>query len=36
MNIVSNALSRILCIFSVMPLQTNLSERILTLQHDDD
>ena len=36
MNIVVDALTRRPCIFSVMPLQTNLHENILTLQHDDD
>jgi hypothetical protein len=36
MNKVADALSRKLCIFSVMPLQTNLHEKILTLQRDDD
>ena len=36
MNIVIDALSRRPRIFLVMPLQTNLREKILTLQHDDD
>jgi hypothetical protein len=36
MNIVVDALIRRPHIFSVMPLQTNLHERILTLQSDDD
>jgi len=36
MNRVADALSRRPCIFSVLPLQTNLRENILTLQRDDD
>jgi hypothetical protein len=36
MNRVVDALSQRLHIFSVMPLQTNLHEKILTLQHDDE
>jgi hypothetical protein len=36
MNLVADALSRRPHIFSVLPLQTNLCEKILTLQHDDD
>jgi hypothetical protein len=35
-NRVADALSWRPHIFSVMPLQTNLCEMILTLQHDDD
>jgi hypothetical protein len=35
-NRVADALSRIPHIFSVLPLQKNLREKILTLQHDDD
>jgi hypothetical protein len=35
-NKVADALSQRPCIFSVMPLQTNLREMILTLQCDDD
>jgi hypothetical protein len=35
-NRVADALSRRPRIFSVLPLQTNLREKILTLQHDDD
>jgi hypothetical protein len=35
-NRVADALSRRPCIFSVLPLQTNLRENILTLQRDDD
>jgi hypothetical protein len=35
-NRVVDALSRRPCIFSVLPLQTNLREKILTLQRDDD
>ena len=33
---VADALSRRPCIFSVLPLQTNLREKILTIQRDDD
>jgi hypothetical protein len=33
---VADALSQGPCIFSVMPLQTNLRENILTLHRDDD
>jgi hypothetical protein len=33
---VVDALSRRSCIFLVLPLQTNLCEKILTLQRDDD
>ena len=36
MNLVADALSRRPHIFSVLPLQTNLHENILTLQCDDD
>jgi hypothetical protein len=36
MNRVADALSRRPCIFSVLPLQMNLCENILTLAHDDD
>jgi hypothetical protein len=36
MNRVANALSRIPHIFSVLPLQTNLHEKILTLQRDNE
>ena len=36
MNQVVDALSQRPRIFSVMPLQTNLLENIITLQHDDD
>jgi hypothetical protein len=36
MNRVVDALSRGPCIFSVLPLETILREKILTLQHDDD
>jgi hypothetical protein len=36
MNIVADALRQRPCIFSVVPLQTNLRENILTLQRDDD
>jgi hypothetical protein len=36
MNRVVDALSRRPRIFSVLPLQTNLREKILTLQRDDD
>ena len=36
MNRVADALSRRPHIFSVLPLQTNLHENILTLQCDDD
>ena len=36
MNRVADALSRRPRIFSVLPPQTNLSEKILALQHDDD
>ena len=36
MNRVADALSRRPRIFSVLPLQTNLHEKILTLQRDDD
>jgi hypothetical protein len=36
MNRVVDALSRRPRIFSVLPLQTNLREKILTLQLDDD
>jgi len=36
MNRVAYALSKRPHIFSVMPLQTNLHEKILTLQRDDD
>jgi hypothetical protein len=36
MNQVADALSRRPHIFSVLPLQTNLCENILTLQHDND
>jgi hypothetical protein len=35
-NRVVDALSRRPRIFSVLPLQTNLHEKVLTLQHDDD
>jgi hypothetical protein len=35
-NRVADALSRRPCIFSVIPLQMNLRERILTIQFDDD
>jgi hypothetical protein len=35
-NRVADALSRRPRIFSMLPLQTNLSENILTSQHDDD
>jgi hypothetical protein len=35
-NRVADALSRRPRIFSVLPLQTNLREKILTLQRDDD
>ena len=35
-NRVADALSWRPCIFSVLPFQTNLREKILTLQHDDD
>jgi hypothetical protein len=35
-NQVENALSLRPSIFSMLPLQTNLCENILTLQHDDD
>jgi hypothetical protein len=35
-NRVADALSQRPCIFSVLPLQTNLREKILTLQRDDD
>ena len=35
-NRVANGLSRRPCIFLVLPLQTNLREKILTLQRDDD
>jgi hypothetical protein len=36
MNRVVDSLSRRPCIFSVLPLQMNLREKILTLQRDDD
>jgi hypothetical protein len=36
MNQVADALSRRPRIFSVLPLHTNLCEKILTLQHDND
>jgi hypothetical protein len=36
MNRVADALSQRPHIFSVLPLQMNLREKILTLQHDDD
>jgi hypothetical protein len=36
MNRVADALSRRPCIFLVKPLQTNLLEKILALQRDDD
>ena len=36
MNRVADALSRRPRIFSLLPLQTNLREKVLTLQHDDD
>ena len=36
MNRVADGLSRRPCIFLVLPLQTNLREKILTLQRDDD
>jgi hypothetical protein len=36
MNRVANALSRRPCIFSVIPLQMNLQEKIQTIQVDDD
>ena len=36
MNRVEDALSQRQHIFSVLPLQTNLREKILTLQCDDD
>ena len=36
LNRVADALSWRPCIFSVMPLQMNLREKILTLQHNDD
>jgi hypothetical protein len=36
MNIVAYVLSQRLCIFLVIPLQTNLREMILTIQFDDD
>jgi hypothetical protein len=36
MNRVDDALSQRLCIFLVIPLQTNLCEKILTIQRDDD
>ena len=36
LNRVENALSRRPRIFSVLPLQTNIREKILTLHHDDD
>jgi hypothetical protein len=35
-NRVADALSQRPRILSVLPLQTNLHEKILTLQHDDD
>jgi hypothetical protein len=35
-NRVDDALSQRLCIFLVIPLQTNLCEKILTIQRDDD
>jgi hypothetical protein len=35
-NQVVDALSQRPCIFSMLPLQTNLHEKILTLQRDDD
>jgi hypothetical protein len=35
-NRVADALSRRPRIFSVLPLQTNIREKILTLQRDDD
>jgi hypothetical protein len=35
-NRVADALIRRPCIFSVLPLQTNLREKILSLQRDDD
>jgi hypothetical protein len=35
-NRVADALSQRPRIFSVLPLQTNLREKIITLQHDDD
>ena len=35
-NRVVDALSQRPCIFLVLPLQTNLREKILTLQRDDD
>ena len=36
MNRVVDALSQRPCIFSMIPLQTNIRENILTLQHDND
>jgi hypothetical protein len=35
-NRVADAMSQRPCIFSALPLQTNLHEKIVNLQHDDD